>query len=211
MRSNPAAIPAALVKIGRNSALGLKGTISYLLYFSNGWARDLRYRREASQVYDAALLSKAQGRPKHLSASLFDLQKEEICGHQLRHLLRYDDRTAAAFGMEGRPAFLDHRLVEFSLSLDWHHKIRNGWTKYVLRRYLDRAGLPDIAWRKHKLGFNAPTLDWTNMLIPGLGGLADAPARQLLRPGLTLDTIPARMRFSAYNLLSTAREMHWTV
>jgi asparagine synthase (glutamine-hydrolysing) len=208
LRTNPAAFPTQLAEIGRNSRLGMRGVIKFLLYFSNGWVRDQRYRRDARQVYSDALVSAARGRPADLPDRQFDLQQQEICGQQLRHLLRYDDRTAAAFGTEARPAFLDHRLAEFALSLDWRHKIRGGWTKYVIRRYLDRAGLPDIAWRRHKFGFAAPTLDWTNRLLQ-TQNLASPMAKRLLRPGLTLDSIPDRMRFPVYNLLSTASEMRW--
>jgi asparagine synthase (glutamine-hydrolysing) len=209
LRTNPTAFMTEVRNIGENSALGVKGTLAYLLYFSGHKLRSFRYRREARQVFSRALLSPRDGEFKQLSSALFELQKDEVCGYQLRHLLRYDDRTAAAFGMEGRPAFLDHRLAEFAVSLDWRHKIRGGWTKYILRQYLDRAGLPEIAWRKHKLGFNAPTLDWTNALFPGLGELASAPGHNLLRQGLTVEAIPDRMRFAVYNLLSTAREMNW--
>ena len=209
MRHAPASVPAEMIKNGKNSALGIKGILAYALYFSGNHMRDKRYLREASGAYSDTLISEAHGRSKQLSSHLSELQNDEICGQQLRHLLRFDDRTAAAFGMEGRPAFLDHRLAEFAFSLDWRYKIRDGWSKYIIRQYLDKAGLPEIAWRRHKLGFNAPTLEWTNELGKGLGSLSSLPGSTLLKPGLTWDAIPPRMRFSVYNLLSTAREMYW--
>jgi asparagine synthase (glutamine-hydrolysing) len=211
-RRRPRALPNALIESGRNSRLGIRGVLAYLLYFSNRGVRSLRYRHDARQVYSHVLLAAAHGAPKEVPASMFELQKGEISGSQLRHLLRYDDRTSAAFGTEGRPAFLDHRLVEFAVSLDWRFKIRGGWTKYIVRRYLEQAGLPEIAWRKEKLGYNAPTLDWTNRFLQERGDFAADPvASRLLRPGLTASDIPPGMRFDIYNLLSTAREMRWAI
>lgn len=209
MRANPFGVPGAIKQMGRNSRLGVGGIGRYMTYFSNTTIRDRRYRKEAALVYAAPVLQAARGGSKPLPADMFDMQMGEICGSQLRHLLRYDDRVAAAFGTEGRPAFLDHRLVEFAMSLDWHHKIRGGWTKYLPRRYLDRMGLPEIAWRRDKLGYNAPTGDWIRQLLPQMEPLAAQPGSKYLRPGLTVDSIPGRMRFPVYNLLSTARAMHW--
>lgn len=212
LKTSPASSPRELIAIGQNSRLGVWGAVKFLLYFSNNKIRTARYRQEAGGVYNPRLVAAARGAAAQLPSDLSELQDKEICGSQLRHLLRYDDRTSAAFGTEGRPAFLDHRLVEFAASLDWRFKIRNGWTKYILRLYLDRAGLPEIAWRKHKFGYEAPTLAWTNALLSEFGDLSAFPrAGHLLQPGLKADAIPERMRFPVYNLLSTAREMHWAV
>lgn len=42
------------------------------------------------------------------------------------------------------------------------YKIRDGWTKYILRKAL-KGILPDsVIWRKNKLGFNAPEKTWLN-------------------------------------------------
>lgn len=40
----------------------------------------------------------------------------------------------STFGIEGRHPFFDRRLVEFCLSLPTRHKIRDGWTRVVLRQ-----------------------------------------------------------------------------
>jgi asparagine synthase (glutamine-hydrolysing) len=209
LRTDPFAVPSAIVEMGANSRLGVVGITHYIAYFSNTWIRDRRYRKDAAMVYAPSVLAATHDGSKPLPADMFDMQMGEVCGSQLRHLLRYDDRVAAAFGTEGRPAFLDHRLVEFAMALDWRHKIRGGWTKYLLRRYLDRMGLPEIAWRRNKLGYNAPTGDWTSQLLPQMTPLAAQPGSEYLRSGLTPQAIPDRMRFPVYNLMSTARAMDW--
>ncbi len=64
--------------------------------------------------------------------------------------LRREDMTSAAFAIEVRFPFLDHRVVEYAFSLPTSQKIRNGWTKWILRQAM--AGiLPEtIRWRRGK-------------------------------------------------------------
>ena len=54
--------------------------------------------------------------------------------HGLEELLRYADRTSMANGREDRLPFLNHELVEFLFSLPSKFKIRNGYTKWLLRQ-----------------------------------------------------------------------------
>ena len=50
--------------------------------------------------------------------------------------------------------------METALSLPGNVKIRDGWSKWVLRKFM--AGrMPDaVTWRKNKLGFEAPEKLW---------------------------------------------------
>ena len=84
----------------------------------------------------------------------------------LEELLRYADRNAMAHGREVRLPFLSHGLVEFIFSLPATFKIRNGWTKWILRQTMDAQLPADITWRKDKTGFEPPQQQWmqqTNM------------------------------------------------
>jgi asparagine synthase (glutamine-hydrolysing) len=57
---------------------------------------------------------------------------------------------AAALGMELRHPFFDRRLLEFTLSLPSDMSLRDGWTRYVLRKAMSGV-LPDkVAWRVGK-------------------------------------------------------------
>lgn len=89
-----------------------------------------------------------------------DLQIEEIESIQLPHLLRYEDRNSMASSIESRLPFLDHNLVEKALLLSLDSKIFDGWTKYILRGYLESNDLPKIAWQNKKFGFEAPLNFW---------------------------------------------------
>jgi asparagine synthase (glutamine-hydrolysing) len=82
------------------------------------------------------------------------------CIHGLEELLRYADRNSMAHGREIRLPFLSHHLVEFLFSLPSHFKIRQGWTKWLLRKLMENI-LPDhITWRKDKIGFEPPQKNW---------------------------------------------------
>ncbi len=79
--------------------------------------------------------------------------------HGLEELLRYADRNSMAHSREVRLPFLDHKLVEFIFSLPSKYKIRNGWTKWILRQSMTE--LPkQIAWQQNKIGFEPPQKLW---------------------------------------------------
>ena len=78
----------------------------------------------------------------------------------LQELLRYEDRNSMAFSIESRVPFLDHRLVEFSIALNNNWKIKNGWTKYILRKTAEPLLDKEVVWRKYKMGFLTPQKLW---------------------------------------------------
>jgi asparagine synthase (glutamine-hydrolysing) len=56
-------------------------------------------------------------------------------------------RLAAACGVENRQPLQDRRLVEFCVSLPWNQLVRDGWSKFGLRRVAERVLPRDVAWR----------------------------------------------------------------
>jgi len=80
--------------------------------------------------------------------------------HGLEELLRYADRNAMAHGREIRLPFLSHELVDFVFSLPSHFKIRNGWSKWLLRESVKEKLPQAIAWRRDKIGFEPPQKKW---------------------------------------------------
>lgn len=75
-------------------------------------------------------------------------------------LLRHEDRSAMAFGIESRPPFLDYRIVDFLLSAPTDFKLKNGVRKAGIRDSL-RPLLPtEVYHRKRKLGFATPQRRW---------------------------------------------------
>jgi len=97
----------------------------------------------------------------------------------MEELLRYADRNSMAHGVEVRLPFLNHELVEFVFSLPAHFKIREGWTKWLLRMSMDSLLPADITWRKDKTGFEPPQVSW--MLDPTLREYIHEARRSLVK------------------------------
>jgi asparagine synthase (glutamine-hydrolysing) len=91
----------------------------------------------------------------------------------LQDLLRYEDRNSMAFSIESRVPFLDHRIVEFCIALDNDWKIKNGWTKYILRKVADPVLNPEVTWRKDKMGFVTPQQKWKEKSASQLASFVD--------------------------------------
>lgn len=89
-----------------------------------------------------------------------DMQRLEISSVQLPHLLRYEDRNSMRHSIETRLPFLDYRLVEYCLGLPIDTKLHEGWSKHVLLTAMSDTLPADIAWRRDKLGFEAPMRTW---------------------------------------------------
>ena len=78
----------------------------------------------------------------------------------LGELLRYADRNSMAHSCEVRLPFLSHELVEYIFSLPSHFKIREGFTKWILRKSVDHLLPANITWRTDKIGFEPPQQQW---------------------------------------------------
>ena len=69
------------------------------------------------------------------------------------------DRASMMNGLEVRCPYLDYDLVEFARKLPSHWKLRNGVTKWILKRALDRV-LPRQILHRPKKGFGVPIARW---------------------------------------------------
>lgn len=78
----------------------------------------------------------------------------------LRYILHNVDRNSMSQSRETRVPFLDHRVVEFCLKLPSEHKIKDGYTKRVLRSSM-RSVLPEaVLNRTDKQGYSSPVRSW---------------------------------------------------
>jgi asparagine synthase (glutamine-hydrolysing) len=82
------------------------------------------------------------------------------CVNGLEELLRFADKNSMAHSREVRLPFLNHDLVEFVFSLPAHFKIRQGWTKWILRSAMKNMLPEEIVWRRDKVGFEPPQKQW---------------------------------------------------
>jgi asparagine synthase (glutamine-hydrolysing) len=84
----------------------------------------------------------------------------DLTNGNLENLLRYSDRNSMANSREVRLPYLFHELCEFIISLPADYKIRNGWTKWIQRKSLEKLMPQKITWRKDKIGYEPPQKKW---------------------------------------------------
>ena len=118
-----------------------------------------------SQFINSQLLQKIKGREwqgiyKPVVTKLNDILYNNTMQHGLEELLRYADRNSMAHGVEVRLPFLNFELVKFIFSLPSSFKIKDGFTKYILRKTMS-GKIPDkVLWNTNKIGFETPQKSW---------------------------------------------------
>ncbi len=80
--------------------------------------------------------------------------------HQFEHHLIWGDRSSMKFSLELRFPFLDHRIVESTLPASNELKIKNGYTKNILRQASKDIIPEKIRLRSDKMGFETPEDEW---------------------------------------------------
>jgi len=69
------------------------------------------------------------------------------------------DRATMYHSIEGREPLLDHRIAEFMAQVPFEYKYRDGTSKYLLRKVLERY-LPRELIDRPKMGFGIPMFEW---------------------------------------------------
>ena len=69
------------------------------------------------------------------------------------------DRATMSVSIEGREPLLDHRIAEFMARVPFEYKYKNGETKYLLKKVLERY-LPKEMIYRPKQGFGIPMQEW---------------------------------------------------
>lgn len=103
------------------------------------------------------------------TSSLNHMLFKFMTGPRLKSLLRYEDRNSMRFSIEARTPFSDDiDLIEFVFMIPSTYKIRNGFSKRLLRSAM-KGIVPDpILTRRDKIGFTAPEYAWLKKLKPVL-------------------------------------------
>ena len=102
-------------------------------------------------------------------------------------ILVKSDRISMAHSVEVRPAFLDHRIVEFANLLPASFKVSGSRQKIVLQQLMSNK-LPPAILHRPKVGFDIPAHDWLrgplrNLAVETLrSGAKDYP--ELFRPAV---------------------------
>jgi asparagine synthase (glutamine-hydrolysing) len=117
--------------------------------------------------------------------------------YKLEHLLKWDDLNSMKFSIESRTPFLDHHLVEKTLSLPPENLLRNGISKQILRESVKEILPPLIYNRTDKIGYGTPAGEW----------LRTKPFEQYIRAMLSSDSFRKRGYFDVDECKATY-ELH---
>ncbi|MEZ4907353.1 MAG: asparagine synthase (glutamine-hydrolyzing) [Saprospiraceae bacterium] len=147
-----------------NEKMGIKSLFTFILGTRYPKIRKLAYRKRVSFLKQYNDNFDFLNKFSNSYTSIPELQKLELNQTMLPELLRYEDKNSMYNSIESRLPFLDYNIVEFSLNQNSDFKIHSGWTKYILRSLLADNISENIAWRKKKNNFNAPTETWLNSI-----------------------------------------------
>ncbi len=152
----------AFFKSSKNSKLSLFKLLQYYFYFSYPRIRIKRLQKKSSFLkskYLSLLNKNYIFESSNSFKNVWNMQYLEI-SRSLPHLLRYEDRNSMRHSIETRLPFIDFQVLEKAINTSLSYKIKNGWTKHILRKVLENLLPKSVIWRKNKLGFEAPTEYW---------------------------------------------------
>ena len=141
---------------------------------------------------------------------IHELQIAEITIQQLPHLLKYEDRNSMANSIESRVPYVEVDCVETSFRIPTESKIRNGYTKFPLRRIAEKILPATIAWRRNKYGFEAPTALWLKTHKPLMAGeIVDSKILKTICQSMPdLAKLGLEMQWRLYNTALWERLFH---
>jgi asparagine synthase (glutamine-hydrolysing) len=91
---------------------------------------------------------------------------------------------------------LDHELATFAVNCPSRLKLRNGWTKWILREAM-KTTLPErVRMRKTKLGFETPQRNW--LREDACGTIRSALHQSDFRMSRILSIAKVRHEFEAF-------------
>ncbi len=146
---------------GLQALLRLKELPRAYLILRNAWESD---RAMFKKIYSPAFVEQLPPREYLLERmqSVFDkydylppleqVMAVEMHTKMVDDYLHVEDRMSMAHGVEERVPFLDIDLVKFALTIPNHLKMRDGKTKYLMRKAMQGI-LPEPILRKKKWGF----------------------------------------------------------
>jgi asparagine synthase (glutamine-hydrolysing) len=173
-----------IVKIGLTGMLQNLGKFSRASSYGVDWLNPaFAHKFRGPSVFHRTQEVRPFGDQEVLENTLYQL----TFLNNLQALLRHEDRNSMAFSVEARVPFLDHRLVEFVFSLPSRFKIRDGYTKRVLRDGMQGVIPEKVRWRVKKLGFATPERKWQQTALKPL--IEAAIRDERLRPYLAVKQV----------------------
>lgn len=153
----------ALRKFAADAKMPFLRLIAHTLYFQSTRMQQFRAASRGRFLRESPKVPASQTQRGLAAREIRALQILEVTKTVLPSLLRYEDKNSMRHSIETRLPFLDYRSVEAAISFAPETKIHHGWTKYPLRKFIDKWLPPQITWRRTKIGFEAPDEIWMRM------------------------------------------------
>ncbi len=136
----------------RKHAYGLFDSWMRPSIYSADFAHEVR---DADPFVDFRLAYQACGSADPLDRALY----VDVKTYLVDDIMTKVDKMSMAVSLESREPLLDHRLLEFAATIPSSLKLKNGRSKYLLRRLLQRR-MPSPIVDRPKHGFAAPIARW---------------------------------------------------
>lgn len=193
----------------RHTKLSPWKLLQYFVYFTNASIRLRRLKKKLffikPEYFDCLSLGTLCDSTQNYG-NILGLQLLEITSTQLPHLLKYEDKNSMYHSIEARLPFIDYRNVENALSIRNELKIRDGWTKYLLRRGVEKFLPSEIVWRRDKIGFEAPSATWLKALAPTMEtSVHNSPLLQTLCGAYDYSKLDAKTKWKLFNIAEWER------
>lgn len=146
-------------EIAKHSALSPLRLAEGFAYYNSPVIRTARKLRQAKAFVSEDALSHrdTQHAKTYLTASsLKDIQRSGLTTGSLAMIVRLDDRMYMSASLESRLPFMDYQFVELAAKIPPRYKIKNGYTKNLMREIFDSRLPKTVTWRTDKMGFKAP-------------------------------------------------------
>lgn len=139
------------------SALGKRAARHYTRKRPNSFSKPVSmFYKEFEDCVDKSIAEHRGNVRGELNQELY----EQLTASSLPAILHNVDGNSMAFSLEIRLPFLDYRVVEFCMALDKKYKIKNQWTKWILRKSCKEYLPEKVLYRTNKMGFPAPFGRW---------------------------------------------------
>lgn len=139
-----------------NMALRAPSTMGVRLDEAKKNLADWLHRKEQPYKRVKAAADSRYQKMDRLNKVLYASSHETI----LPTLLRNYDRYSMGNSVEIRMPFMDYRMVTLAMSLPWQSKLHGGFSKSIIRDAMAPYMPQDIAYRRTKIGFNTPIVEW---------------------------------------------------
>lgn len=150
--------------LGISEPWGLKNKLAAAMPTYAGWYLRHRRARQQLRLHDLNTSFVDEYGESYYDIAHFDELNNILYYNTfvngLEELLRYADRNAMAHGIEVRLPFLSHELVQLLFAIPARFKMRDGYTKWLLRKSMEKKLPAGLAWRTDKIGFEPPQQQW---------------------------------------------------